>query len=558
MINGSTLRDAILSGAHNIGNHKTAINDLNIFPVPDGDTGTNMSMTIGAAASELQKSAETSAETVSKTAASLMLRGARGNSGVILSLLFRGFAKGLEGKDMADGRDLAEALQLGVDAAYKAVMNPTEGTILTVARVAAEKAAAACENDTDPVYVWAAACLGANEALETTPQLLPVLKKAGVVDAGGQGLCMIFDGILSVLRDGVIVEEVKTEEEKLDETAEFFRNVAAEFDQEIHFTYCTEFIVGRDPDCENDPADLRATLEAIGDCVVVVDDDEIIKVHVHTEEPGTALQAGLQYGSLLTIKVENMKEQHRKAAEENEAAKAAAKKPDVEAFESAEPTEELGFVAVAAGAGTANLFRDLGCTQIVSGGQTMNPSTETLMQAVLATPAHTVIILPNNKNIIMAAEQVIPLVTDRTVVVLPTRTVPQGMAALLAYDPDSPLEENENAMLTAASHVATGQVTYAARTSEFGGHKIREGEIMGLMNGKLEITGDNTADVCVKLVRSMASRRTSFITVLYGADVSEDDAAEVERRLRSKLRDDIEITFINGGQPVYSYVISVE
>lgn len=222
-----------------------------------------------------------------------MLRGARGNSGVILSLLFRGFAKGLEGKDMADGRDLAEALQLGVDAAYKAVMNPTEGTILTVARVAAEKAAAACENDTDPVYVWAAACLGANEALETTPQLLPVLKKAGVVDAGGQGLCMIFDGILSVLRDGVIVEEVKTEEEKLDETAEFFRNVAAEFDQEIHFTYCTEFIVGRDPDCENDPADLRATLEAIGDCVVVVDDDEIIKVHVHTEEPGTALQAGL-------------------------------------------------------------------------------------------------------------------------------------------------------------------------------------------------------------------------------------------------------------------------
>ncbi|HIW15216.1 MAG TPA: DAK2 domain-containing protein [Firmicutes bacterium] len=560
MINGSTLRDAILSGAHNIGNHKTAINDLNIFPVPDGDTGTNMSMTIGAAASELQKSAETSAESVSKTAASLMLRGARGNSGVILSLLFRGFAKGLEGKDMADGRDLAEALRLGVDAAYKAVMNPTEGTILTVARVAAEKAAAACENDTDPVYVWAAACLGASEALETTPQLLPVLKKAGVVDAGGQGLCMIFDGILSVLRDGVIVEEEKTDEEKLDETAEFFRNVAAEFDQEIHFTYCTEFVVGRDPDCENDPADLRSTLEAIGDCVVVVDDDDIIKVHVHTEEPGTALQAGLQYGSLLTIKVENMKEQHRKAAEENEAAKsaAAAKKPDAEGFEPAEPTEELGFVAVAAGEGMANLFRDLGCTQIVSGGQTMNPSTETLMQAVLATPAHTVMILPNNKNIIMAAEQVIPLVNDRTVVVLPTRTIPQGMSAMLAYDPDSPLEENQNAMMTAASHVATGQVTYAARTSEFGGHKIREGEIMGLANGKLEITGDNASDVCVKLVRSMASRHTSFITVLYGAGVTDEDAADVERRLRSKLRDDIEITFVNGGQPVYSYVISIE
>ena len=561
VLNSSVLRDAILSGAHNIGNHKTEINDLNIFPVPDGDTGTNMSMTITAAASELQKMdvSSASAAEVAKTAASLMLRGARGNSGVILSLLFRGFAKGLEGKEEADARDLAAALQMGVDAAYKAVMNPTEGTILTVARVAAEKAAAASESDSDPVYMWAAACLGANEALENTPQLLPVLKKAGVVDAGGKGLCLIFDGMLSVLRDGVIVSEEKNAAEKAEETAEFFRNVAAEFDQEITFTYCTEFIVGRDPACETDPLALRSALEAIGDCVVVVDDEEIIKVHVHTEEPGTALQAGLRFGQLLSVKVENMKEQHRKAAEENEAAKAAAPAPMPEVvLEPAEPVEELGFVAVAAGEGMATLFTDLGCSQIVSGGQTMNPSTETILQAVQATPAKTVIVLPNNKNIIMAAEQVIPLVTDREVIVLPTRTVPQGMAAMLAFDPDSPLEENQNAMMDAASHVSTGQVTYAARNSEFGGHKINEGDIMGLINGKLEVVDDNPTDVCVKLVRTMSNRRTSFITILYGADVTEDEAQEVVRRLRSKLHDDVEITLVNGGQPVYSYVISVE
>ncbi len=325
VILGSQLKNAIISGSNNISKYKKQINELNIFPVPDGDTGTNMSMTIGAAAEEMKKLEDSAtAAQVAKKAASSMLRGARGNSGVILSLLFRGISKGLEEKEEIAAQDLVEALELGVDEAYKAVMKPTEGTILTVARVAAERGREALELGSDPIQVWDAVCMGAADALEETPELLPVLKKAGVVDAGGQGLCLIFEGMLSVFRSGIVLECGLSEEEKAEETAEFFRNVAAEFDSEINFTYCTEFVVGRDPEVQKDPLDLRLFLETIGDCVVVVDDDEIIKTHVHTENPGDALQAALQYGQLLTVKIENMKEQHRKAAEENEAQKAAA------------------------------------------------------------------------------------------------------------------------------------------------------------------------------------------------------------------------------------------
>ena len=312
MITGKQLRDAVISGANSILKNRKYVDDLNIFPVPDGDTGTNMSMTIGAGSEAMEAlgDGETTAA-VAKAAASAMLRGARGNSGVILSLLFRGFSKGLENTETADGAQLAEALAIGVDAAYKAVMKPTEGTILTVARVAAEKGAAAAEIDRDPVYVWDAICLGAAEALSTTPELLPVLKKAGVVDAGGQGLCMILDGMMRVFKYGEIIELEMSAEEKAAETAEFFRSVAAEFDSEINFTYCTEFIVGRDPEIAADPNELRLFLETLGDCVVVVDDEEIIKVHVHTEQPGDALTRALQFGSLLTVKIENMKERRR-------------------------------------------------------------------------------------------------------------------------------------------------------------------------------------------------------------------------------------------------------
>ncbi len=554
MINGNDLRNAIISGANNIAGHKTQVDELNIFPVPDGDTGTNMSMTMTAGLKELVKSDGGTVGAVAHTAASALLRGARGNSGVILSLLFRGFSKGLEGLEAASGSDLANALGMGVEAAYKAVMKPTEGTILTVSRVACEKGKAAAEIDDDVVYVWSAICKGAAEALEETPELLPVLKKAGVVDAGGKGLCYIFDGMMSVFKDGVVVASDAAEPAAEAGRDDFFRNAAAEFDQVINFTYCTEFIVGRDAGCAKEPQELRAYLEGIGDCVVVVDDDEIIKVHVHTEDPGNALQAGLTFGQLLTVKIENMKEQHRLAAEANEEAKAKAKKK----LERVEPAEEIGFVAVAAGEGLETLFTDLGCAQVVSGGQTMNPSTNDIVAAVLATPAKNVLVLPNNKNIIMAAEQAIPLVTDRKVIVLPTRTVPQGLSAMLAYDPDMSIEQNTITMMKAAGNVATGQVTFAARDSEFGGHKIKEGDILGLENGKLTLIEKDIVHTCSKLTRSMVSRTTSFITIIYGAEVTEEQANDAYNRIKNKISSDIEVTLVNGGQPVYYFMVSVE
>ncbi|XOQ44839.1 MAG: Putative enzyme structurally related to dihydroxyacetone/glyceraldehyde kinase [Clostridium sp.] len=560
MINGSDLKNAIISGANNIIRYKTSIDELNIFPVPDGDTGTNMSMTMGSAVTELAKTSSNSAGEVAKIASGALLRGARGNSGVILSLLFRGFAKGVEGMDEIGGADLVSALGIGVEAAYKAVMKPTEGTILTVARVACEAGREAAENNDEPVAVWEAVCNGAKEALAKTPELLPVLKRAGVVDAGGKGLCHIFDGMLSVFRDNIVISSETPEEQgqsEKDKTldSDFFRNAAAEFDEVINFTYCTEFIVERNPECEKDPQNLRTYLEGIGDCVLVVPDDEIIKVHVHTENPGNALEAGLAYGQLLTVKIDNMKEQHRKNSEANEAAKEKAAAP-----EPAEPVEEVGFVAVAAGDGLKTLFTDLGCAQVVSGGQTMNPSTEELMAAALATPAKTVIILPNNKNIILAAEQTIPLIQDRKVIVLPTRTIPQGLSALLAYNPDTSVEVNTVSMMEAASGVQTGIVTYAARDSEFGGKRIHKGDILGLVNGKLSLV-ERKKDIvhaCSKLTRSMVGRGTSFITLIYGADVTEEMANDACNRIKSKVSNDIEITLVNGGQPVHYFIISVE
>ena len=562
VILGSQLKNAIISGSNNISKFKKQVNELNIFPVPDGDTGTNMSMTIGAAAEEMKKLEDSAtASQVAKKAASSMLRGARGNSGVILSLLFRGISKGLEGREEISAEDLVAALELGVEEAYKAVMKPTEGTILTVARVAAERGREALELGSDPVQVWDAACMGAADALEETPELLPVLKKAGVVDAGGQGLCLIFEGMLSVFRSGIVLECGLSEEEKAQETAEFFRNVAAEFDSEINFTYCTEFVVGRDPEVLKDPLELRLFLETIGDCVVVVDDDEIIKVHVHTENPGDALQAALQYGQLLTVKVENMKEQHRKAAEENEAAKTAAQdkaKAERKPLERQEPTEEVGFISVAAGEGLQSLFQDLGCANVVSGGQTMNPSTEDLLEAVLATPAKKVFVLPNNKNILMAAEQTVPLATDREVIVIPTRTIPQGLSAMLAFDPDADADSNKEAMLEAASNVDTGLVTFAARDSEYDGHTIRHGDILGLKNGKLEYIEKDPVAACVRVTRSFASKHTSFITLIYGEGITQEQAEKAKRTLENKLHSDVEITLVNGGQPVYYFIISVE
>lgn len=548
-MNGIDLKQAVLSGSNNICTKKSYINDLNIFPVPDGDTGTNMSMTTTAAVKALSNTESDEVGIVAKTIASATLRGARGNSGVILSLLFRGFSDGLKGKAVANGKELVEALGLGVDAAYKAVMKPTEGTILTVARVGYEGGLEACKKSEDVAEVWEAVCVSAEEALRKTPEYLPVLKKAGVVDAGGMGLYSIFEGMLKYFKDGEIVE---FDNSNIQEELENFSSTVAEFDEVINFTYCTEFIVGRDEKISTDPNELRMFLETIGDCVVVVSDDEIIKVHVHTDNPGNALQRGLTFGQLITVKVENMKEQHRQRVEDNEAAKTAKK------LEPAEPTEEIGFVAVAAGEGITNLFMDLGCTHVVSGGQSMNPSTDDIYEAVMATPAKTVIVLPNNKNIIMAAEQTVPMVEDRNVVIVPTRTIPQGMTAMLNFDPELSPESNKDMMIDAAKHVATGQVTFAARNSEFGHHKIKEGEIIALENGKLTITEKTPAKAAVKLAKNMINHDTSFVTLIYGQDISEQEAQEAYEAINDKFGNKVDVSLVNGGQPIYYFVLSVE
>lgn len=552
MINGEILKNAIISGAHNISVQKNHINDLNIFPVPDGDTGTNMSMTVMAAARALAESdgeALTAGE-VADIAAKAMLRGARGNSGVITSILFRGFAQGLRDTEEVNGKNIAAALGIGVDAAYKAVAKPTEGTILTVARMAYEAGVEASHENSDPVYVWQAIVDKANDALAITPELLPVLKKAGVVDAGGKGLCSIFEGMLCCIRDGEVVEY----EEAQTLTLESFDSAAAEFDDNIEFTYCTEIIVGRDAGCTLDPDDLRSFLQTIGDCVVVVNDEEIIKVHVHTETPHVVLEQGLTYGQLLAVKVENMKEQHKNAKEQNQRSK----KKKKETFPFAEPEEEYGFVAVAAGEGMKTLFRDLGCANIVSGGQSMNPSTDDILEAVLGTPAKNVLVLPNNKNIILAAEQVVPLVEDRKVIIVPTRTIPQGMTALLNFDPEISAESNAQLMLDAAKGVGTGLVTFAARNSEFGGKKIKEGDIIALENGKLTITEKNPVKALVKLAKDMVSRDTAFITLIYGESVSEEDANKAYEELQDKFGSRADISLVKGDQPIYYFILSVE
>lgn len=555
MINGNTLRDALLSGANNIINCKQAVDELNVFPVPDGDTGTNMSMTIGAAARELMLLEDETAEKVASVNASALLRGARGNSGVILSLLFRGFAKGLKGKEYMDSEGLAEAIRLGVEAAYNAVMKPTEGTILTVARVASEYAAAALKEGKDVVEVFEAMLDGARKALDETPEMLPVLKKAGVVDAGGRGFVVILEGMLSVIRDGKMIETA--EAAAVSSPASAQRNAAGEAEADITFTYCTEFIVKRDS-TEKDPKTLRAYLETIGDCVVVVDDDEIIKVHVHTDHPGNAFEKGLTFGQLINMKVENMRDQHERAKHDakSEAPKAAAPT----APEKAEPVEiekDFGFVAVAAGEGLHELFCDLGADKIVSGGQTMNPSTDDILNAIEQTPASTVFVLPNNKNIIMAAEQAIPLST-RKVIVLPTRTIPQGISAMLGFDPDSDADTNAINMQKAYANVQTGQVTFAARDSDYDGKQIKKGELLALANGKVSFTETDLEKSVLKLAKSLGTRETAFITLIYGEDVSEEQASAICDALQEKMGSDVEVTLVNGGQPVYYFILSVE
>ena len=483
---------------------------------------------------------------------SALLRGARGNSGVILSLIFRGFSKGLKGLEEAGAQDIVNALKSGVDAAYKAVMKPTEGTILTVSKEAANSAATAVENgETDPVKVFEIAVEGAKVALAQTPEILPVLKKAGVVDAGGQGLVVIFEGMLRVFKgEGEIASE-----DAESSTQKQVVSVVAQNDEEITFTYCTEFIVNRDRSIDRDPIRLRSYLETIGDCVVVVDDDAIIKVHVHTDNPGKALQEGLKFGALTNMKIENMREQHENI-KRNDDIKNTVKSDKQGEYTPAVPENDYGFVAVAAGEGIQALFTELGADAIVSGGQTMNPSTDDILRAVELTPAKNVFVLPNNKNIIMASEQAARLAT-RNVIVLQTKSIPMGINAMIAFDPDADAETNAQNMQTHADKVSTGQITFAARNSDYDGFKIKEGEILALKNGKLKFVEKDVDKATVRMIKELAKKDSQYATLIYGEDISDESAEAVKNTIEAKMPN-LEVTLIPGKQPVYYYIMSVE
>ena len=538
-INGADLRRLIINAAAGIENNKKALNELNVFPVPDGDTGTNMSMTINAAAIDLRKTEDPSLEKAAATAASAMLRGARGNSGVILSLLFRGISKKLKGSERCDGVLWAEALQEGVDAAYKAVMKPAEGTILTVARLAAAKATQAAQENNHIEFVHLAAIDEAKVALANTVNQNPVLKKAGVVDAGGKGWLVALESMLLALRgEDIIVAEGAADEVK--DAADF-----SDFDtDDITFTYCTEFIISRENDL--DPDKLREFLSSLGDCLVVVDDEEIIKVHVHTNDPGKALHEAMDYGSFVTVKIENMRLQHtEKVVSENE------KAPKIAA-----PEKPIGVVSVCVGDGIGDVFKDLGVDGLISGGQTMNPSTQDILEVVNSVPAETVYVLPNNKNIIMAAQQVDAL-TPKNVVVIPSKTIPQGVTAMLSFNPEGTNEENVEAMNEAMASVDTMQITYAARNSDFDGFLIHEGDYLAMHGGSLFGTGKDIKVLLKSLAERVRKDGKSYITIYYGADVTEKQAQKTAD-LFAEICPDADVNLLNGGQPVYYYLISAE
>ena len=554
-INGAMFKEMLLFGTVSIAQAQQAINDLNVFPVPDGDTGTNMSLTIQTAAQELKKIEPATVDQAASVTASALLRGARGNSGVILSLLFRGISKELKGCKEADGAAFAAALQEGVAAAYNAVMKPAEGTILPVSRLAAERAVTAAEEHNSVEYGIEQAIAQGEITLAQTTDMTPVLKKAGVVDAGGKGFLLILGGMLSALRGE---ERPELTEENAQEKADF----AMLNEEDITFTFDTVFIV-RKSGRSIEP--FRRFLDGIGDSLVIGEDDEAFKVHVHTDIPGEALTEAQKYGTLELAKIENMRTQAQQLA----AGGKAQSTDDLEAIEQeleaaehenageAEPEKDFGFLAVCAGEGLANVFTDLGADGVISGGQTMNPSTESILKEIKKVPAHTVFVLPNNKNIIMAAQQCIGL-TEKTVVVIPTASIPQGVSAMMAVDPDmSDADAIAKAMTDAAQCVSTAQITYAARNSDFDGFDIHEGDYLALLDGKLLGTDRDVSALLDGLSDEAASREAEFITVFYGEDVNEEDARKACDAFTRKCPD-AEVNLICGGQPVYYYIISIE
>lgn len=546
-INGDMLRDMILSGAHAVERHKNEINDLNVFPVPDGDTGTNMSLTLKAGCDALAGLQDKSCGEVASQAAAFFLKGARGNSGVITSLLFRGFAKELVGVDEMDSKKLAAAFMGGVGSAYKAVMKPTEGTILTVSRVAAEEGVKLAQTEEDTCTVLKVMLKTAKETLEKTPEMLPVLKAAGVVDSGGMGYTHMLEGMVSALCDGVIVESEEPETHKPEKARPDITSLNPD---DIKFAYCTEFFVNRTQKKKLRPAEqLRAYLDKIGDSLVFVDDGDIIKVHVHSNAPGRVLQEALKYGYLSGMKIENMMEQYGEFVEQ-------IKESSGERTIAA-PEKKYGFVAVSPGEGISDVLRDLSVDRIVSGGQTMNPSTEDILAAVDATPAENIYIFPNNKNIILTAEMTAKL-TDKKVFVVPTKTVPEGITAIMSFDETAGPQENFDAMRAAMKNVRSGSVTYAVRDTVVSDKKVKKGDMMGIEGSVVRAVEKTAEKAAAKLLAAMVSDSTSFVTIFYGEDVTPQAAEKFQESLQKKYGDRIDMAFTAGGQPVYSYIIAVE
>ena len=560
-INSKLLARMFLAGAKNLDSKKEWINELNVFPVPDGDTGTNMTMTIMSAAKEVSSLTDPSMAELAKAISSGSLRGARGNSGVILSQLFRGFCKVIKEYDEIDVTILCEACQKAVETAYKAVMKPKEGTILTVAKGAAEKALELSDDTEDVVTFVEEVIKQAEYVLDQTPEMLPVLKQAGVVDSGGQGLVQVLKGAY----DALIGKEIDYTIEGAPAGAAPAK-ISAETEAEIKFGYCTEFIIVLNaPMSDNEEHAYKAFLESIGDSIVVVADDEIVKTHVHTNDPGLALQKALTFGSLSKIKIDNMREEHQEKLIKDSQKLAAQQKAEEEAYEAAQaeektnnmPAKEMGFVSVSIGEGMNEVFRGLGVDYLIEGGQTMNPSTEDMLNAIEHVNAKTVFILPNNKNIIMAANQAVDLVEDKQIIVIPTKTIPQGITALVNYIPDHSAEENKEQMMAEIENVKTGQVTYAVRDTEIDGKTIKQNDFMGIGDKSILSVGTDLKATTLEMVDAMVDEDSAIVSIYFGSDSDEDSANELAAAIEEKYPD-VEVEVNDGGQPIYYYVISVE
>ena len=560
-INSKLLARMFLAGAKNLDSKKDWINELNVFPVPDGDTGTNMTMTIMSAAKEVSSLTNPTMVELAKAISSGSLRGARGNSGVILSQLFRGFCKVIKEYDEIDVTILCEACQKAVETAYKAVMKPKEGTILTVAKGAAEKALELSDETEDVVTFVEGVIKQAEYVLDQTPEMLPVLKQAGVVDSGGQGLVQVLKGAY----DALIGKEIDYTIEGAP-TGAAPAKISAETEAEIKFGYCTEFIIVLNaPMSDNEEHAYKAFLESIGDSIVVVADDEIVKTHVHTNDPGLALQKALTFGSLSKIKIDNMREEHQEKLIKDSQKLAAQQKAEEEAYEAAQadektnnmPAKEMGFVSVSIGEGMNEVFRGLGVDYLIEGGQTMNPSTEDMLNAIEHVNAKTVFILPNNKNIIMAANQAVDLVEDKQIIVIPTKTIPQGITALVNYIPDHSAEENKEQMMAEIENVKTGQVTYAVRDTEIDGKTIKQNDFMGIGDKSILSVGTDLRATTLEMVDAMVDEDSAIVSIYFGSDSDEDSANELAAAIEEKYPD-VEVEVNDGGQPIYYYVISVE